>query len=165
MNILSRVNNSAIVRGLREIKVNCFGSDDVRTANQINPFGEDSNPIAGMKAVYMDTSNNSEPVIIGYVNDKLEANKGEKRIYSLDSEGNVSYFVWLKNDGTCLLNGDVDNAVRFLPVAIGLSDMTDLINIELGKIKLGIVAAGGTYEPDDITIDIDDAKIEELKTN
>ena len=165
MSILSTVLDSDIIRRLREIKVRCFGSDDVRTANLLSPFGDDSNPIPNLRAVYMDTSNDSNPVIIGYINDQLAAEPGEKRLFSLDSEGKIAYFVWLKNDGTCELNGDADNAVRFSPVKSGLEDMVTGINAELEKIRVGIVAAGGSYTPADIEIDIDDAKIDELKTN
>ena len=158
---LSKIKSTALESGKRVLKVLQFG---VKTAVEIAPFGDDSCPIDNMAALYLDTREIGEPVIAGYINKNQKAAKGEKRFYSLDSEGNEKFYIWIKNDGTLEIGGDSDNAVRYIPLNAALQAQKDLINTELTKIAIGITAAGGTYTPAPISINISGAKIEEIKT-
>lgn len=157
----SKIRSAIIKQGRRILKVEQLGA---KTADEVSSFGDDSHPISNMTAIYADTMENGEPVIIGYINTNQEAAVGEKRMYSLDENGNVAFFIWLKNDGSFEIGGDSDNAVRYQPLDDSLQSQATDINVELEKIRLGIIAAGGTYAKTDISIDTSAAKIIEVKT-
>lgn len=97
----------------RIIKVRRFGKSDVQTSVEASPFGVDSNPIKNWVAVYAATSEKGKSVIVGYLNKNQLAAVGENRTYSTDAEGNLKFYIWQKNDGTCELGGDSNFAVRF----------------------------------------------------
>jgi len=162
--ILVNLFSSFIRDGLRLNKILAFGRNDVREAHQTSPFGDDANPPEGMQAIYSKTSNLAEPVILGYINKENIAGPGEKRIFSVDENGEVSSFVFLKNNGDILFNGEGDNLVKFIDLETALKGLTDDLQDELTKIQAGIVGAGGTYTPGQLSINIDDAKAEDLKT-
>ena len=96
--ILSNV-ISSITNSVRTVKMLCRGNFDVRTAQEITPFGIDSNPIKGMKAIYGTTENNNQGVVLGYVNENLIARPGESRMFSVDSDGNLQAQFYLKGNG------------------------------------------------------------------
>jgi len=73
-------------------------------------------------------------------------------------------FIQLDEDFLQLL-GDADNAVRFAPLDSNLQSLVSSIQCELVKIATGIAAAGGSYTPGTLSLDIDAAKIDEIKTN
>lgn len=158
---LSKIRSSSINVGKRIFKILQFGP---KTVKEVSSFGDDGNPLENTTAVYMDTSENGEPVIIGYINKNQLAAIGEKRMYSLDGAGAVSFFIWLKNDGTFQIGGTADNAVRYQKLDDALQAQKTAINAELVKIAAGITAAGGSYTPAFITIDTSAAKIDEVKT-
>jgi len=61
---LAKVKDSFIENFKLIIKVLQFGP---KTAKQISPFGIDSNPLENYTAVYSETSNAGESVILGYI--------------------------------------------------------------------------------------------------
>lgn len=148
----------------RIVKVLRFGKTDVKTAIETAPYGIDSNPIAGMRAIYCETDQKGKNVICGYINENQLADTGECRLYSTDDQGNLKTFVWLKKDGTMQIGGSNDNAVRFSPLKTATDKLATDIQAELVKIAAGIVAGGGTYTPGTISIDISNAKINEVET-
>ncbi len=152
--------SSVIEQGKRILKVLQFGA---KTANESMPFGYDGNPIADMTAIYANTSNNSETVIIGYINKNQIAGVGETRLFSLDSNGALKSFVWLKNDGDLQLNGDEYTSVRFAPLNTGLQNQNTLINAELTKIQIAITALGGAYTPAMVSTNIDNSESQKVK--
>lgn len=157
----AKVKQWSIEKGKRVLKLLQFGA---KTAKVAAPFGDDANPIKDMTAIFAETSVSGEPFVIGYVNTDQLAAVGEKRIYSLKEDGSLSSFIWLKNNGTMEIGGDVDNAVRFNPLKTGISATDSAINAELVKIQTALLSVGGTYVPGIITTDIDGSKIEEIKT-
>lgn len=98
---------------VRTIKVSRFGKDDIVTGLEAMPFGDDSNPLAGMDAVYLELSSRKNKVIVGYINKQQLADVGEKRIYSTDSNGNVKFYIWLHADGTCEFNGKANHLTQY----------------------------------------------------
>jgi hypothetical protein len=157
----SKYFESTIQQGKRILKVLQFGA---KTANESMPFGIDSQPIKGMTAIYADTSNNSESVIIGYINTNQLSNAGETRFYSVDENNVLKSFLWLKNDGTLELNGNTYTAVRFEPLQSGINAKDNLINIELGKIAAVLNSlAPGSYTVTPISTNITTAKSEDVK--
>lgn len=165
MIILSKIFGSAYDKLKRRVfKVWEFGP---KSAIEAAPFGDDGNPLQGMDAIYAYTSNDDEPVIIGYLNTGQQAQPGEKRIYSLKQIAGkpvLSAYVWLKGDGSMELNGKTDNAVRYAALNKQLAMHNQQLNAELTKIQAAITALGGQYLLKSVTMDISPAKIEDLKT-
>lgn len=152
---------SAIIEGKKRIlTVLQFGP---KTADEVLPFGIDSSPIENMTAIYGSTSNNSESVIIGYINKNQIAESGETRFYSLDSGGNEKAFIWLKKDGKIQLNGDTYTSVRFAPLKTGLDNQNVMINAELIKIQTALTALGGVYIPTNVTTNITNSESVDVK--
>lgn len=152
--------DSALDKGKRILKVLQFGT---KTANECMPFGIDSSPIEGMTAIYADTSNNSESVIIGYINTNQIAKAGETRLFSLDANKAVKSYLHLKNDGIIALNGEAYTAARFEPLQSGINAKDVLLNAEFVKIALAISSLGGSYTPSSITTDISQSQSIDVK--
>lgn len=162
---------SRIVKYLR------LGKSDIQTSEEVSPYGVDSSPIKNMIAVYCETSVKGENVIIGYINKNQLAAPGEVRNYSTDANGNLKFYTWLKNDGTYLLGGDVDNAVRYSALALAFNQLRTELNAHIALYNAHvhvILAAGAVPAPfttsptatpaTPSTADISPAKIEEIKT-
>jgi hypothetical protein len=148
----------------RVVKLLRFGRNDIQTALEVAPAGIDANPIKDMVAIYGGTNEQGKKILLGYLNKKQMAAPGEVRTFSTDANGNVKFYTWIKNDGTYLLNGNIDNLVRYEKLNIALQDEVNKINVQLNLIAAGIIAAGGTYTPTPITLDISQSKIDEIKT-
>jgi len=146
----------------RTLKIFEFG---VKTADVVSAFGDDSAPLKDFVAIYGQTSENGDNIIIGYINKNQISAPGEKRIFSLKEDGSLSFSLHLKNDGTCEFGGNTDNAVRYAALNNALQLEKDLINTEFGKIATAINGlAPGAYVPTPITLNLLSAKIEEIKT-
>jgi hypothetical protein len=157
----SKVRDFLIENGKRILKVDQYGA---KTAKVAANYGEDSQPLKNMTAIYSPTAVNSEPVIIGYINTNQVAEEGEKRIFSQSLDGSVSFAIHLKTDGTCEIGGDIDNAVRYQALSNALTSSDTLLNAELGKIATAIGSLGGVYTVAPVTTNISASKIEQVKT-
>lgn len=160
----------------RSIKVLAFGESDVRTAAQIAPFGVDSAPPKDMIAILSDTTVKGKRIIVGYLNKSLLAQDGENRLFSVQADGSLSQYIWLKADGTMEIGGNDDFLARFSELKSGFdqlkSDHNDLVN----AFNTHVHATAGTGPPSTptpatgipastSTASIDDAKIDEIKTS
>jgi len=145
-----------------------FGMVGTGNADQVAPFGDDSCPVQGMDAIYMDTANDELPVIVGFINTNQMAGPGEKRFFSIKQNEDGSYseafYTWMKSDGTYEIGGDTDNAVRYTALNTALQEQITKMQAQLAEIAAAIAEAGGSYTPGDITLDISAAKIIEIKT-
>jgi hypothetical protein len=145
-----------------------FGMVGTGNADQVAPFGDDSCPVQGMDAIYMDTANDDLPVIVGFINTNQMAAPGEKRFFSMKQNEDGSYseafYTWMKADGTYEIGGNVDNSVRYAALNAALQTQIAKMELQLTEIAAGIATAGGSYTPGDITLDISAAKINEIKT-
>lgn len=158
----SVVKENIIEKFSRALKVFEYGA---KTADVVAPFGDDSAPLKDMIAIYSQTDVNGDSVIIGYFNKNQISEPGEKRIFSLKPDGSLSFSLHLRNDGTCEIGGNVDNAVRFSPLNTSLQNNNAAINQELEKIAIAINAiVPGSYSPIPLSMDLTSSKIEEIKT-
>lgn len=148
----------------RLVKVLRIGRSDVRTPFEAVPYGIDSNPIKDMVAVYSETAEKGKDVIVGYLNKNQLADVGESRMYATDANGNLKLYVWLKADGTMELGGTADNAVRYQKLSDATTAYQNKVITELGKISAAIALLGGSYTVGDVSFDISQAKINEIKT-
>lgn len=141
-----------------------FGKGDIQTAVESSSYGIDSNPLVkDLVGVYATTSEKGQTVLIGYlIKDKI-ADIGETRLFSQKANGDVSFFVHLKNDGTAEIGGDEDNLVRYSALNTAVQQMKTDINTELVKIAAGIATGGGSYTVAPLSVNLGAAKIEEIK--
>lgn len=156
----AKVKSFFIEAGKRVIKVLQFGA---KTAPVVSAFGDDAAPLEGMTAIYAETTANSQPYIIGYINTDHLAELGEKRIYSKTAAGELAAFVWCKNTGDLQLNGADHTAVRFAPLNTALANQNLKINQELAKIALAIGSVGGSYTVAPFEVDISNAESKKVK--
>lgn len=163
MNIISRVISAtfdSVKR--RKVKIKSLGNS-VETGIEAGPYGTDSNPIAGMDAIYAETADKGKQVIIGYINRNQLAGPGEYRTYSTDSDGNVKFSIWLKADGTCEIGGNTKHMTRFEELESGFNTLKSDFN---AHVHPGVTPGGSSTGPivTPSTADISGAKIEEVKT-
>jgi hypothetical protein len=175
MNILARVISSTFDSIQRRIvKIRVYGLSDTQARFETAPYGTDSNPIAGMVAVFAPTTDKGRPVIVGYINKNQLAGVGEHRTYATDTNGELKFYIWQKADGTCEIGGSDDNMVRYSKLA----DVINELQNDIGTLKNNF--SGWTPVPNDggaalktataswagtaLTKDIADAKIDEIKT-
>jgi hypothetical protein len=172
MNIV-RVISNEVSNLFRKIKVRRQGNTDVQTPSQAAPFGIDSVPIPGMSAIYAETGKKGKAVVIGYLNKSLLAQDGETRIYSVDEDGALKTFIWLKADGTIEIGGSAKNMVRYQELESAFNtlktDFNDLVSKFNTHVHSGVSTGGGSSGVPSVTdsastADITGAKIEEIKT-
>ena len=157
---ISIIKDFIIQEGYRIFKVMQYGP---KTVDECSPFGDDSNPLKDMDAVFCETEVGGEPIIIGYIQKQRLAEPGEKRIYSLDEDGELSNYIWLKKDKIIEIGGSDDNLVAYKNLNQGLQDYNQKVLAELGKVSAAISALGGSYAVGQLEIDIEKSKTDELK--
>jgi hypothetical protein len=155
------VNSQRIKDGFRRIK--SVFSKDTHESYQLGPFGDDSCPPKGIKGLKFKTDNESVHAILGYFNKSNQAQAGEKRLYAVDAQGDICGYIWIKADGTIEFNGSSDNIVGYTDLSSALGSFKNEINAELKKIQASFVAVGGAYERSAVSVDISDAKKDNLK--
>lgn len=126
-------------------------------------FGEDSHPLKGMTALMMDTQADGESVIVGFLDVEKVTALGEKRIFSLKENGDLSSFIWLKNDGTIEFNGNKNTLVKYTELKQKCDALESFINNELLKIQTAISGLGGAYAPAQANFDISSSEAVNLK--
>lgn len=159
----SRFKSALLHAGSRILTLLQYGTYGARTAVECMPWGEDSQPLPGATALLAETGADGDAFVLGYKNKQQLASAGEKRLYSLKSDGTLSFYAWLKNDGTMVLGGDDYHLVRYEPLNTGLTNQDTAINTELAKIATAIGSLGGVYTPGTISTDITASKIDEIK--
>jgi len=179
MSKLSKILSTSIEKGRLISKVKRLGSNDSLTAFNIQPPGIDARSIKGMKAVYMETANDSEAVIVGYINENPKAGEGETRFYSVDSDGVEKNYIHILSDGTIEIGGNADNMVRYSKLEDAFNelkaDFNDLVSkynshIHITTATVGATAVPGVISPT-VSVDVPSianilpAKIDEVKTS
>lgn len=157
---LSKFKSFIIENGKRILKVNQYGA---KTAKESYPFGFDSAPLKDFTAIYMETSNADESVIVGYINKNQTAALGESRMYALGSSGEVVGFVWAKADGKLLLNGDAFSSVRYENLNTELQNQITAINNQFNAVSASIANLGGVFTPVPTVLNLDSVKSETVK--
>lgn len=158
----------------RIIKVLRKGKSDVQTPIEASPFGIDSNPIKDMIAVYGQTEEKGKTVIIGYIDKNKLAASGETRLYSIDNNGNLKTYVWLKNDGTMEIGGNTKHMVRYEELQTAFNQLKQDLNTFITifnshthtGVTIGVGSTSTTTTPGtSSSADISPAKIDNIKTS
>jgi hypothetical protein len=90
---------------LSELEVNT-GSDALSTVPHFSDIGDDSNPLLTDYAITVPLPETGALAVVGYADpiNPPKAEKGDKRIIARDqSTGLVTIEVWLKNDGSAII--------------------------------------------------------------
>lgn len=151
----------SFIRGLRngakisDVKVDPGGGPNV-TAEHFSAPGDDGHPLPGDYVVGVSIQRSGGSAVVGYLDPKNDqkAAAGEKRIYARDSGGASIVELWLKNDGTAVLenasgsvtlaaNGDITldgpnvtiNASSKFTVNSPVSEFSAVVNV------LGLLSA------------------------
>jgi hypothetical protein len=159
-NTLSKFKSFAIESGKRILTVMQYGA---KTAKESYPFGFDSAPLADYTAIFLDTANKDESIIIGYINKNQIAKLGESRMYALGSSGDLLGFVYCREDGTTAINGDEFSAVRFQELKTQIDLLQNQINSQWPLIASGIATGGGVYTPTNVSIDLTNSESPTVK--
>lgn len=163
---------SSMIKSNRRVpKVRVLGMDDVREPLEIAPAGIDSAGTKGMRALYLDTVDRANPVIIGYLNEHQLALEGEWRAYATDADGNVVFNMWQRRDGKLLVGTSVEPAdytnflVKFNELKSGFDQLKEDFNNHTHMYNPGggaLTATGGVTPS---AASIDGSKATNIETN
>jgi hypothetical protein len=143
----------SVIRGTKRIvQVSLFKK--AREIPQALPYGVDSAPVREMVAVYANTADMGNSVIVGYVYKDAVAEVGSIRLYSENG------YVYLRANGNLELLGTADNAMRY---AAFNSVIQAYLTNQNAAILAGFTALGGAYTPPTAP-NFTAAKINEIKT-
>lgn len=159
---LAKYSSAIIEQGKRILKSIGIGGS-VMTTKESYPFGFDSQALEGMTAIYSETSNADESVIIGYINKNQLVGVGESRMYSVNKAGQVVAYVLCDSAGRISLNGNAFSSVRFENLQNALNSQNLLINAEFQKIAVALAGVGGSYTAAPVLLDLAAAKSENVK--
>jgi hypothetical protein len=162
---ITKIISTAVAKGKLIIKVLGLGANDVQTVYNVLPFGIDSNPNKNIRGIWAKTDNLEDRILLGVLFERPTANTGETRLYSENTNGVEVFSLYLKNDGIAEIGGNADNLVRYKKLDDGLQSLKTKINTELEKIRVGLTGVGGTYTKQDVSVDISEAKIDNLKSS
>lgn len=101
---------------ISDSKVDPGGGANI-TAHHFSCPGDDSHPLPGDSVATSTSTGAGNEHAVGYIDtaNEPEADEGEKRLYSRDSDGAVKAVVWLKNDGSVL----IENGSGVIEMAAG----------------------------------------------
>jgi hypothetical protein len=106
-----------------------------------------------------------EKIIIGYINTNAIAQSGELRLFALKSDNSDSFYIHLKNDGTCDLGGTSDFAVKFSGLESEFNKLKKAFNdFALAYKPGGPAAVGLPAVIQQCDADISQAKNDKIKT-
>lgn len=147
---IAKIVSTLLANGRRKIKAIVFGLTDVRECYEAAPYGIDSNPVANIDGVYVQTSSNGNSVIVGYVTNNRKADTGEFRAYSTDSSGAFKYNIWLRSSGEVLI-GESDTPSAYTENLIKYNAFNTIMQSYLttlnAAISAGVSSGGGAYTP------------------
>lgn len=160
----------SVIRGTRRIvQVSLFKK--AREIPQALPYGVDSAPVREMVAVYANTADMGNSVIVGYVYKDAVAEVGSIRLYSDNG------YVHLKANGNLELLGTAKHMVRYEELETGFNSLkqsvTDLTTAFNGHVHATVASLGTPTPPTTVpplipatppTATITAAKINEIKT-
>jgi hypothetical protein len=151
-----------------------MGGSDVKTVFNILPFGIDSNPPEGYRAIYADTGINGEKILLGVLNENVQAEVGGLRIFSIDSSGNEATSIYLRANGDIELGGNTNYMTKFTELKSGFDELKGDFNTHVQNYNSHVhpgVTAGSASTAVTVTISeeteasIDLAKIDNIKTS
>jgi len=117
-----------------DVKVDRGGGSNI-TAEHFSSAGDDSHPLPKDSVVVVQIDGTGNGVVVGYLDPKnsQKAEKGEKRLYSRDENGDEKAEVWLKKNGEVVLNGGTDYAVKYEELKTAYDELKDDLNSHIAN--------------------------------
>jgi len=149
-------------RGTKTVSISKFqeGGDSLASMNCFAP-GIEINPSNGENIIVTQIKNSTSFIVsVGGINQDIEpdTDRGERRIYSVDSTGkNIKAVAKFKNDGVLELNGASSFAVKFEELETALNSFKTSVNNQFLSKLDGAGTIGG------VTINITPAKSSDVK--
>lgn len=162
MVIFSKYAESIFKEGKRILKFAGIGGS-ATTGKECAPFGFDAQAPAGMTAIYSNSTNDQERVVIGYINKNQLAGAGESRHYAIDKSGAVVSFVHCKSNGNTEINGNQYSAVRWQELNTHVQDLITQVNSQWPLIAAGIATGGGSYTPTNVSVSMASSESKTVK--
>lgn len=162
-NFLTTIKSSSLAKKMRIIIGVLMSPTDSKQAQEIAPYGYDAAPVAGLTALYLQTSKRSQPVFAGYVNTNQLAVPGEVRIFATDENGNEKCRIWQHSSGKIEIGGtgaagsNVNHLTQFETLNTSLAAWKSELDLQLTAIG---AAAGSPYTAP--TLDISSAETSKL---
>jgi len=162
---IAKILENIVGNGVRYLKGLRFGSIDSKKAIMLSSFGDDFNVPSGYKSLFINTSNSSSPVCIGFVNKVIldSLNSGDKQVFSTNEAGDtIAAYIKFINDGTMHFNGDADNIAGFAELKIGFDKLRTDFNTFLTHVH-GAAGTPPVPPATPSTANIDDCKKNNVK--
>lgn len=150
-------------------------ADDVQQIELIQQNGEQNNPLDDVTVIVLEITKTWKIAVAikDFVEPDATLQRGEKIIYSLDSNNAIQACIRFKNDGTLVFNEGSDWAVQYTALKSAFdqlkSDLNTFIGIFNGHVHTSSCTAGGTPTLVSTTsgstssADMSSAKIEDIQ--
>jgi hypothetical protein len=125
-----------------DVKASLGGGENM-TAEHFSAPGDDSNPLPGDYIALVNSTGSGSKLAVGYLDPKNQqkAEAGEKRIYSRDGDGAQVAEIWLKSDGTLVVNSTGPVEISSPDSSVTVNCSTAVVNSD--SIDLGAAGGGG----------------------
>ena len=159
----------------RILKCELSSADDVQQIELIQQDGEQNNPLDDATVIILEITKSWKIAVAvkDFVEPDATLQRGEKKIYSLDSSNNIQACIRFKNDGTLVLNEGADWAVQYTALKSAFdqlkSDLNTFIGVFNAHVHTSTCTAGGTPTLVSTTsgstssADMSSAKIEDIQ--
>ena len=144
--ILGFIRTTSFGAQASDVKVDAGGGDIILAPHFGSP-GEDAHPLPGDYSATVETPRGGGAVSVGYVDPKNEqtAQPGERRTYARNEQGQRVCQVWLKSDGTILIENGVASTTMAPDGTVTTTN--DNVTLELTALGAGsIVNSAGFLE-------------------
>ena len=117
---------------ISEVKVELSKGENIQAEIYQNA-GVDSKPIKDDRIYLSSRTESGAFVMTGFLDIKNTSitSDGEIRIYARDLTGVIKSFVYCKNDGTTIINGDSDNSVRYSKLQEAFNALQENVNSQI----------------------------------
>jgi phage gp45-like len=138
---------------VRILSAEISSADDVQSVELISQNGEQTNPNDDSGVVILELGPSWKIAIATRDNVEPDSGlqRGEKIIYSLDSSNQIKAKIYLKEDGTVVLNDGTDWAVQFTEMKSAFdqlkSDFNSFISIFNAHVHPGVLSGGASTSP------------------
>jgi hypothetical protein len=167
---LKTVIEAVVTKGYRRVKTTSgLGTTNDR---QVTPYGFDSVPLIGEKAIRHKTT--KEPILTGYIQAAIDGlQPGESVVFSRAENGDLAATITSRQDATVELLGTGDYLTRFNELKTEFNELKGKVNDLVQGFNAHVHASSGTpptatpplIPASQSTANIDNAKHESLKTN